>query len=101
MSGRRTNVLRANGGLVTGERLERHGAGALADEELLAILVGKNGAHTAGALLEACRPGPWTRASSIPGRSSGRPRCTARLPIVPFHNHPYRVTPLRASTTSP
>ncbi len=53
MSGRRTNALRA-GGLVARERLERHGAGALAHEDLLAILVGKNGAHTAGALLEAC-----------------------------------------------
>ena len=39
MSGRRTNALRA---------------GALADEELLAILVGANGAPAAGALLEAC-----------------------------------------------
>ncbi len=54
MSGRRTNAPRAGGDLVARERLERHGAGALADEELLAILVGKNGAHTAGALLEAC-----------------------------------------------
>ena len=39
MSGRRTNALRAD---------------ALADEELLAILVGANGAPVAGALLEAC-----------------------------------------------
>ena len=33
MSGRRTNALRAGGGLVAGERLERHGAGAPADAE--------------------------------------------------------------------
>ena len=39
MSGRRTNALRGR---------------ALADEELLAILVGANGAPAAGALLEAC-----------------------------------------------
>ena len=39
MSGRRTNALRA---------------GALADKELLAILVGAAGAPAAGALLEAC-----------------------------------------------
>ena len=48
MSGRMTNALRASGGLVAREWLERHGAGALADEELLAILVGANGAHTVG-----------------------------------------------------
>ena len=39
---------------MTRERLERHGAGALADEELLAILVGVKGVQTAGAVLEAC-----------------------------------------------
>ena len=54
MSGRRTNALRAGGGLAGRERLERHGAGALADEELLAILVGVKGLEAAGALLEAC-----------------------------------------------
>ena len=53
MTGHRTNALRA-GGLMTRERLELHGAGALADEELVAILVGANGAEAAGALLEAC-----------------------------------------------
>ena len=79
MNGRSTNTPRA-GGLVA---RERHGAGALADEELLAIPVGKNGAQTAGALLEACRQERWTRASSIPGRSSGRPRHAARLPSCP------------------
>ena len=36
------NALRAGGSLMTRERLERHGAGALADQELLAILVGAN-----------------------------------------------------------
>ena len=101
MSGRRTNAPRAGGGLVARERLERHGAGARADEELLAIPVGANGAQTAGALLEACRQERWTRALSIPGRSSGRPRHAARLPSCPSTNHPYRVTPRRASTTSP
>ena len=54
MNGHRTNALRASGSLVTRERLEVHGAGALADEELLAILVGANGVQTAGVLLEAC-----------------------------------------------
>ena len=68
---------------VARDGLERHGVGAPADEELLAILVGANGAHTAGALLAACRQERWTRASSIPGRSSGRPRRAARLPSCP------------------
>ena len=54
MTGHNANALRAGGSLVTRERLELHGAGALADQELLAILVGANGARTAGALLEAC-----------------------------------------------
>ena len=54
MSGHNTNALRTGGSLVTRERLEIHGARALADEELLAILVGGNGAPAAGALLEAC-----------------------------------------------
>ena len=54
MNGHRTNALRAGGSLVARERLELHGAGALADEELLAILVGTNGVEAAGALLEAC-----------------------------------------------
>ena len=54
MTGHRTNGLRTGGNLVTRQRLELHGASALANEELLAILVGANGAHTAGALLEAC-----------------------------------------------
>ena len=54
MNGHKTNALRASGSLVTRERLEVHGAGALADEELLAILVGANGLEAAGALLEAC-----------------------------------------------
>ena len=54
MNGHRTNALRAAGSLVARERLELHGAAALADEELLAILVGVKGEHSAGALLEAC-----------------------------------------------
>ena len=54
MSGHPANALQAGGGLVARQRLELHGAGALADEELLAILVGANGAPAAGALLEAC-----------------------------------------------
>ena len=54
MTGNRTDALRATGSLVTRERLELQGAGALADEELLAILVGANGVEAAGALLEAC-----------------------------------------------
>ena len=54
MTGHRTNALRAADSLVTRERLERHGAGALDDEELLAILVGVKGVQTAGAVLEAC-----------------------------------------------
>ena len=54
MNGHKTNALRASGSLVTRERLELHGARALADEELLAILVGANGVEAAGALLEAC-----------------------------------------------
>ncbi|MCY3846096.1 MAG: DNA repair protein RadC [Acidobacteria bacterium] len=53
MTGHRTNGLRADGSLMTRERLERHGAGVLADEELLAILVGVKGVQTAGAVLEA------------------------------------------------
>ena len=54
MSGHKADAFRAAGSLVTRERLELHGAGALADEELLAILVGANGVEAAGALLEAC-----------------------------------------------
>ena len=54
MTGHRTNGLPAGGSLVPRERLGRHGAGALADEELLAILVGMKGVQTAGAVLEAC-----------------------------------------------
>ena len=54
MTGHRTNALGAGGSLVTRERLELHGAGSLADEELLAILVGTNGVEAAGTLLEAC-----------------------------------------------
>ncbi len=54
MNGHTTNALRAAGSLVARERLELHGAAALADEELLAILVGANGGQTAGALLQAC-----------------------------------------------
>ena len=54
MTGHRTNGLAAAGSLVARERLELHGAGALTDEELLAILVGVKGVPTAGALLEAC-----------------------------------------------
>ena len=55
MSGHRTNRLRpSGGGLVTRERLKLHGAAAQADEELLKILVDANGAHAAGAFLEAC-----------------------------------------------
>ena len=103
LTGRRTNAFRVAGGLVARERLERHGADALGDEELLAILVDANGAHTTGALLEACgelrrQPrraasassasrrnaacsapgsGRWTRASSISGRVF-RPAATRR-----------------------
>ena len=54
MTGHRTNGLAAAGSLVARERLELHGAGALTDEELLAILVGVKGVPTAGAVLEAC-----------------------------------------------
>lgn len=54
MNGHKTDALRAAGILMARERLELHGAAALADEELLAILVGANGGQTAGALLEAC-----------------------------------------------
>ena len=54
MTGHRTNALWAGGSLVTRERLARHGAGALADEEPLAILVGVKGVQTAGTVLEAC-----------------------------------------------
>ena len=54
MTGHRTNGLAAAGSLVARERLELQGAGALTDEELLAILVGVKGVPTAGALLEAC-----------------------------------------------
>lgn len=54
MNRNRNSALRAPGSLVARERLELHGASALADEELLAILVGANGEQTAGALLEAC-----------------------------------------------
>ena len=54
MTGHITNALRPAGSLVARERLELHGAGALADEELLAILVGVKGVQTAGALLDAC-----------------------------------------------
>ena len=39
---------------MTRERLKLHGAAAQADEELLKILVDANGAHAAGAFLEAC-----------------------------------------------
>ena len=52
MSGHSTNALRAGGGLVTHERLDLHSAGALADEELLAILVAANRVEAAGALLK-------------------------------------------------
>ena len=61
MSGRRTHALRAAGGLVARERLERHGAGTLANEEVLAILVGASGAHTAvssGTIHASPRPSP-------------------------------------------
>ena len=54
MTGHRTNALGAGSSLVARERLDLHGSGTLADEELLAILVGANGVQTAGALLEAC-----------------------------------------------
>ena len=54
MSGRSTNAQRMGGGLVARERLERRRAAAPADEALLAILVGANSTHTAGALLEVC-----------------------------------------------
>ena len=60
------------------ERLERHGAGALADEELPAIL-------------SLVHPREVFRTAAT--------HCAAA--IVPFHYHPYRVTPLPASTTSP
>ena len=53
MSGRSTNTLQASGGLLARERLELRRAAAPADEALLAILVGANSTHTAGALLEA------------------------------------------------
>lgn len=53
MSERSTNAPRASSGLVARERLELRGAAAPADEALLAILVGANSTHTAGALLEA------------------------------------------------
>ena len=54
MTGHTTNGLAVAGRMVARERLELHGAGALTDEELLAILVGVKGVPTAGALLEAC-----------------------------------------------
>ena len=54
MSGHNTTALRVGGGLVARERLDLRGAAALTDEVLLAILVGANSTHTAGALLEAC-----------------------------------------------
>ena len=54
LTGRSTNALREGGGLATHERLDLHGADALADEELLAILVGASGVEAAGALIEAC-----------------------------------------------
>ena len=54
MSGRSTNALPVGGGPVARERLELRGAAAPADEALLAILVGANSTHTAGALLKVC-----------------------------------------------
>ena len=54
MTGHQTNALGAAGSLVARERLELHRAGALADEELLAILVGVKGVQTAGAVLKEC-----------------------------------------------
>ncbi len=54
MTGPRTNAFRTGRSLMARERLELHGAGVLADEELVAILVGVNGLEAAGALLEAC-----------------------------------------------
>ena len=54
MGGRSTNAPRASGGLMARERLELHGAAALVDEALLAILAGANSTHTPGTLLEAC-----------------------------------------------
>ena len=59
MTGHRTNALPAGGSLLTRERLGRHRAGALADEELLAILVSMKGVQTAGAVLEACGTVCW------------------------------------------
>ncbi len=96
-------------------RLELHGAGALADDELLAILVGANSVQAARTLLDACgtvqqlahestgdlaritacsapgscRPGRWTRASSIPEevfRTAATRRAAA---IVLCHDHPF------------
>ena len=45
---------RTSTGAAARERLERHGAGALTDEELLAVLVGGRNPQAAAALLEAC-----------------------------------------------
>ena len=103
MTGRRTNALRASGGLVTRERLERHGAGALADDELLALLVGANSAHTAGALLKACgtarqlahgSAGDLARIDGMTARA-GRQCCRPRRAGPP---HPHAAT---AGTQAP
>ena len=56
MTGHRTNALWAGGSLVTRERRERHRAAALADEELLAILVGVKGMQTAAPSLRHAGP---------------------------------------------
>ena len=54
MTVHRASALRAAGSLVARERLELHGAAALADEVLLAILMGTKGVQAVGALLQAC-----------------------------------------------
>ena len=55
MTVHRTSALRAAGSLEARERLELHAPAALADEELLAILMGTKGVQAAGALLQACK----------------------------------------------
>lgn len=47
-------VSRTTASAAARERLERHGAATLTDEELLAVLVGGRNPHAVAALLEAC-----------------------------------------------
>ena len=77
---------RANGSSAT--------AGAMADEELLAILVGANGREEGRRPPRGVSTGTLG-ASLVLSREVFRTAATRRAAaIVPVHNHSYRVTPL-------